>query len=579
MWLFADTMTCDYPKLARRILGAVMKDSELELAIASIVDIGEALLLLGQQLPAKGINVPAEVDSWRRVLRTETHCDNSRRLREKGNNYYKAGQVVEALKMYTKALNVLPMNSNDSDKERCLCLGNMSAAQYQIKDYPGALGSATLAITSKGSVGIDQEKRVKWKVRCEKCQQHLEFQQQHSDKNIDDILNKDASFRIDYNVLNGRHGRATRNINFGEVILVDSPIGAITKRDFLLCSYCLKEEDSQEVHFCSPFGYNNSRVHYCSLVCLLKAFNSYERYESRLNYDVMFPMSSLRQEEDCGFRQLSLALRLVLQQPQEYFTKKTATNCPLLVDYGSNTGLDNIDPYMSLESMLTHHSEETRKRLGLIINVLLLTQCLQSMDYLVPEIRWIGACLYHYLGAITTNGHTVYKRLDGDDTSKLTQIGSALYPRLPLLNHSCCPNTARVNCGGKVILVAAANIAEGDEVSDSYGVVHYLTKGREERRQALSKRYKFQCQCVACKENYPLAQELEVELCVDQVYDEYHTLENSQEAFLLEGNYAEAMASCCKSHKLLVDSGITRPHMRYEETVVRLTHIARSLYN
>ena len=36
----------------------------------------------------------------------------------------------------------------------------------------------------------------------------------------------------------------------------------------------------------------------------------------------------------------------------------------------------------------------------------------------------------------------------------LRGVASALYPVLPLLNHSCAANTVRINAGGTVILVA-----------------------------------------------------------------------------------------------------------------------------
>ena len=77
-------------------------------------------------------------------------------------------------------------------------------------------------------------------------------------------------------------------------------------------------------------------------------------------------------------------------------------------------------------------------------------------------------------------------------------VGSALYPTLPLLNHSCKPNTIRFNQGCHVVVMATEDIAKGSEVSDSYGLVHYITNDREERQTTLKTRFNFQCQCIAC---------------------------------------------------------------------------------
>ena len=82
----------------------------------------------------------------------------------------------------------------------------------------------------------------------------------------------------------------------------------------------------------------------------------------------------------------------------------------------------------------------------------------------------------------------------------LEVVGSALFPTLALINHSCKPNTVRFNQGCRVVVIAAEDIPKGTEISDSYGLVHYLTNEREERQTMLMKRFNFQCNCVACAE-------------------------------------------------------------------------------
>ena len=58
-----------------------------------------------------------------------------------------------------------------------------------------------------------------------------------------------------------------------------------------------------------------------------------------------------------------------------------------------------------------------------------------------------------------------YDNNDDDQVDEVTSIArarvelegraSAVYPVLPLLNHSCDPNTLRVYNGGRVLLIAA----------------------------------------------------------------------------------------------------------------------------
>ena len=97
------------------------------------------------------------------------------------------------------------------------------------------------------------------------------------------------------------------------------------------------------------------------------------------------------------------------------------------------------------------------------------------------------------------NSHVVYGFTEADDEStfpstRRVDIGLSLYPMLPLLNHSCHPNTIRLNVGSRVVVVAAEDIRAGDEVTDSYGQ-NCLVAAREERRRRLRDNYNFTCHC------------------------------------------------------------------------------------
>ena len=48
----------------------------------------------------------------------------------------------------------------------------------------------------------------------------------------------------------------------------------------------------------------------------------------------------------------------------------------------------------------------------------------------------------------------------------LSPVGCALEPTVGLLNHSCDPNTCRVNIGRATLVYATRDIAEGEEVSE-----------------------------------------------------------------------------------------------------------------
>ncbi len=53
-----------------------------------------------------------------------------------------------------------------------------------------------------------------------------------------------------------------------------------------------------------------------------------------------------------------------------------------------------------------------------------------------------------------------------------------MFPTLLLLNHSCEPNTLRINTNGnRVLMVAKRKIKKGEEITDNYGIHHLRWDG------------------------------------------------------------------------------------------------------
>ena len=64
-------------------------------------------------------------------------------------------------------------------------------------------------------------------------------------------------------------------------------------------------------------------------------------------------------------------------------------------------------------------------------------------------------------------------------------------------NHSCCPNTIRVNVGKMNYVVTSATIPRGSEVTDIYSM-HYSEIPRAGRQNWLRDSFHFVCQCPRC---------------------------------------------------------------------------------
>ncbi|GAA53887.1 SET and MYND domain-containing protein 4 [Clonorchis sinensis] len=84
------------------------------------------------------------------------------------------------------------------------------------------------------------------------------------------------------------------------------------------------------------------------------------------------------------------------------------------------------------------------------------------------------------------------------------KVGFGIYPMQAILLHSCDPNTLTVTTNnGTAVLFAMRPIKKGETLHRTFGV-HYFHRDRIWRRLTLLMAYNFECQCNACKEDWPV---------------------------------------------------------------------------
>ena len=192
---------------------------------------------------------------------------------------------------------------------------------------------------------------------------------------------------------------------------------------------------------------------FCSSQCLIRAFNSYLLFESKLDLGRMFPQSDLLPALHL------LPVRLLLLGPGEGQPGPS---------YGAGLCVDSIAALTSLDSLMTHEDRLTGpERLELAVTSLVLGQSLREAGAEVSVLQLARMVL-----RVRCNAHQVIMIMrimindvydvKVDEVTSIARAGvelegraSAVYPVLPLLNHSCDPNTLRVYSGGRVVLLAA----------------------------------------------------------------------------------------------------------------------------
>ncbi|XP_062857190.1 N-lysine methyltransferase SMYD2-B [Trichomycterus rosablanca] len=97
--------------------------------------------------------------------------------------------------------------------------------------------------------------------------------------------------------------------------------------------------------------------------------------------------------------------------------------------------------------------------------------------------------LFSLFSQVHCNGFTV-------EDEELSHVGSAVFPDVALMNHSCCPNVIVTYRGILAEVRAVKQINKGEEIFTSYIDLLYPTEDRMER---LRDSYYFTCDCTECK--------------------------------------------------------------------------------
>ena len=127
---------------------------------------------------------------------------------------------------------------------------------------------------------------------------------------------------------------------------------------------------------------------------------------------------------------------------------------------------------------------------------------------MTEEEVFIGMILAHFLAVIECNSHFIcqlskehFHLKDLPDILKRNfqpeEIGCGINTTLAFFNHSCNPNTIKIQKENKTFIIATEDIRKGNEVFDNYGCVFY-SMNKSERGNELG----FQCSCEPCSKDW-----------------------------------------------------------------------------
>ena len=111
--------------------------------------------------------------------------------------------------------------------------------------------------------------------------------------------------------------------------------------------------------------------------------------------------------------------------------------------------------------------------------------------------------------------------------------------------------------------MAKRSIKKGDEISINYGIHHHNIP-KKNRQQLLRNKYKFDCSCEACVNDYPTIQSCNSKIESKSVSKKLEKLLTQYRQSFANGRLEDAKLFCVKYLRLLEASKVAYPHRNYE---------------
>ncbi|XP_077408063.1 N-lysine methyltransferase SMYD2-A-like isoform X1 [Vanacampus margaritifer] len=271
----------------------------------------------------------------------------------------------------------------------------------------------------------------------------------------------------------GRGLRVSRSFRVGELLFSCPPythVLSATNRGHY-CDFCLNRKES--LARCGKC----KKAHYCNVKCQKSDWAAH-----KLECSAMLAFG-----DKWGPSESSRLVARILDKKQTQ-TGRSASERILLVGDMQSHAEDAPDKSQAdaggLHRFYSKHLDfpDSKELLGLFSQVKTLTRKHKGGKRVTRVC--ILAC-----GQVSCNGFTI-------EDEELSHVGTAVYPDVALINHSCDPNVMVTFNGSRADVRAVKDVKAGQEVLTSYIDLLYPT---DERNDRLSESYRFTCDCAECR--------------------------------------------------------------------------------
>lgn len=401
----------------------------------------------------------------------------SETFRTLGNNCFKAGQYLEAHRLYTLSIACATSGS----RQIALAYGNRSAVLFEKQYYKECLEDIKRAFENNYPV----EKKVKLLQRQKKSKDLLPTQKKilnHDSipkiKNINPNMPSAAdNIKIVKNDEFGRHIVANRTINPGELLLVENSYVQCVFADIFTayCSECL--EVCYNLIPCDKC----SGVLYCSRLCKRKAYVDYHRYECAVLLHFGFNMININ------------AVRMTLKAVKEFGKELTEPNVYRSDRFKEFSELKFHKPTELDFKTLIQAAAAAKAFYALKKHTDIFSEFDIDDKENVLKTMLFNNALIEQTNAVSVTEH---------DISVYFKYGRAVYSTFSLFNHACNENVGHSFYGSTIVLRATRKIRKGQQCFVNYGVNPFIDT-KMSRQKIIQGCFCFTCKCQACEQNWP----------------------------------------------------------------------------
>nr|XP_023012674.1 SET and MYND domain-containing protein 4-like isoform X1 [Leptinotarsa decemlineata] len=412
-------------------------------------------------------------------------------LRKKGNDFFSEGNYAMALECFTKSI----LNAENSSESLVLAYQDRAVLLFRKKYYFECKQDTERALQVDCSTR-SQESLINLQKEATKYKSHNTY----FSKPIPQLSNENSLcssatdfIEIKKDELVGRYFVAAKDINVGEILIVEKSFAHTT----------FPESQYLHCHECLGICYNLmpcpkcTKALFCSEFCREESWKTHHRYECD-----MIPL----------YGQLTLN-----------FVKMVIIAVNQLKEESKDDEKYQSDRFKEINELVTN--EDKRECVNFFYPIIMscigyhdiMTNTNISKDANIAD-NDLKDLIYKCIMIDSINSFNIKKYSECGDTSQKVALG--IFSFSSFFNHSCAPNCSFFFHGRYLVVRAMSNIRKGEECNISYyGFCPFSSTKVTERQHYLRDIFFFDCQCRACKENWPTFESLPLGISESEMRD------------------------------------------------------------